>query len=221
MNGVVEKLLLSFTMPTEFYDVPEYLTKKLINIQNLIGEKYKFLYFDEKDEENNTVKLYNKILKYTVGTNPRTINRIFNLFYLMIKADIKNYEMGFKKNIEKNINIGEYETMFYNYYFLQICIKDKYPALWHYILKSLSDAFKQINEAKIDRNDSGIDKKEIDSIIQDIFNGYSHNVNSNEKKILNIYCKLLKNINNSEKLGNRNVFQTVAIFRNIDGYLNI
>lgn len=209
---------LPFTMPVEFYDVPCYLDYKLNDIQNQISDEYKFIVQSDNDEKD-TIKLYNKILKLTVGTNPRTINRVFNLFYLMINADIKNYEIGFKKNLERNINIGKYETLFYNYYFIQICIQDKFPILWNYILKSLTKAFKKVEELKV--NGISADKEVIHSLIKDIYDGNHYATHSEEKEILRIYCNILDEINNSSSLGNRNIFETVAIFRNIDGYLNI
>ena len=211
---------LPFSMPVEFYNVPSYLEIKLNDIQNQIDKKYKFV-VENNDEELDTVKLYNKILKLSVGTNPRTINRIFNLFDLMINADIKNYEIGYKKNLEKNINIGEYDTLFYDYYFIQICIQDKYPALWNYILKSLSNAFKTMEELKKRNHTTAIYYKEIEGLVRNIYDGNDYKNYSNEKELLKLYCNILKRINNSEKLGNRTIFETVAIFRNIDGYFNI
>ena len=211
---------LPFSMPVAFYNVPSYLRIKLNEIQDQIDEKYKFV-VENNDEELDTVKLYNKILKLTVGTNPRTINRIFNLFDLMINADIKNYEIGYKKNLEKKINIGDYDTLFYDYYFIQICIQDKYPALWNYILKSLADSFKIMEELKKKNHSIALYNKEIEGLIQNIYDGNEYKNYSNEKELLKLYCNILKRINNSKKLGNRTIFETVAIFRNIDGYLNI
>lgn len=152
---------LPFPLPTEYYDMETYLNDNLAIIQNMLKgngadsinaqngkDEMPCLKNNEKKQRptiigsnifefnNKEIKnKYLKILSASIGTNPRAIKRIFNLFYIMCEVD----RFRFITNNEDEKEGNKYETKMLDLYFWYACvISSKYSNLWQSILDDVA-----------------------------------------------------------------------------------
>ena len=204
---------LPFVLPVEHYNLREYLKNYIMNM------------FDEKQyfTSDDNIDLYLKIIENSIGNNPRAIGRVFNSFYTMYNMDKISY---FNKELNARIDLPDsdpYEINITELFFYLCCVRTTHHKLFNYLLNDIEKiAGKDKNEVETYINEFMRDiDKHLDLIenVNDVkqFDDIEIKI---ERTLLELYCKILKDLNKLETLSPTTLYAIIVRERATGGHLN-
>jgi len=124
-----------FNLPQNHYKIESFVRNELINIPE---------YTYKDDEIQNIVNL----IEASIGTNPRSIKRLFNTYLLSMEA-LKNTDNNTVKEKENLIEFSK------NTFFAILCFQLRFDSLYSYIVNNRNDIkpVTLFNELSSDDND--------------------------------------------------------------------
>lgn len=139
-----------FKMPVARYKIEKYVSSCF----NQIGIEF-------TDNELNT---YIELIQHSVGTNPRSMKRLFNAFQLLLKIVEKSYMEKNQDNQALNINVRKTENQ--QLLFAILCLQHCSEKIYSFIIRNLkkldAEIFKSIVDVDLAAFQNNTEAKEID-----------------------------------------------------------
>ena len=225
---------LPFPLPTEYYNIETYLNENLATVKKMLkGEKNESINRENLKEEtlrlndnNKNLDLneispnifeftndeienrYLEILRASIGTNPRGIKRIFNLFYVLCEVD----RFRFITSVASDI---KYEIKVFDLYFWYACVvNSKYNDLWKYILEDVSR-----NKDKFENKDSMM--RYITNFIESEDSKHIVKDDRNRKILIESFKQILVDLMNCNGFNPSMIYGLIVYDTHTGGKLNI
>jgi hypothetical protein len=132
---------LPFTVPTSRYDISTYIKNLLSGV---IGENV----------DENAIKAYREIADSSLGSNPRSLKRLFNSFILLNKVAEK------KGTFNENDDVKKQDKQ--RVLFATLCLQMAYPELYEFMIRNKdeleADFFESIRDLDTTESNELVEK---------------------------------------------------------------